>query len=157
MKQLFKKGWFQIVLFGAVIGVVLIMLDNKYDLLGKKKDERTKYYGPVDADKDNVFVTRVDFTETSHDFKTVKEGDTVTHVFKIKNTGNEPLLIYKVVGSCDCTGAAYIAEPISPGTESKITAYFKTLGKKGAQVRTLRVTTNTDPPENVLTLTGTVE
>jgi hypothetical protein len=157
MKQLFKKGWFQVIFFGTIIGVILIVVDNKYGLLGKKKDDRGNYYGPVEADKDNVFLAKIDFTETSYDFGTVKEGDTVRHVFKVKNSGKEPLLIYKVVGSCDCTGAGYVSEPIPPGTETNITAYFKTIGRKGSQTRTLRVTSNTDPPENVLTLTGTVE
>lgn len=156
MKKLFSKGWFQVVFFGAIIGVVLIVIDNKYGLMGKKKEERN-YYGPVEADKDNVFFSKIEFKETTYDFGKVKEGDTVSHVFKVRNSGKEPLLIYKVVGSCDCTGAGYTSDPIAPGGEATISAYFKTIGRKGPQTRTLRVTSNTDPPENVITLSGTVE
>jgi hypothetical protein len=40
MKNLFKKGWFQMVIFGAVIGAALIVLDNKFHFLSRKPTDR---------------------------------------------------------------------------------------------------------------------
>ena len=79
------------------------------------------------------------------------------HEFKVKNIGDEPLMIYKAVGSCDCLVALFTTNAIMPGKEDTIKIYFKTLGRKGEQLRTVNVHTNTDPAETMLTLTGTVE
>jgi hypothetical protein len=38
MKSLFKKTWFQVIVFGILIGIVLIVADNKFDFFKKKSD-----------------------------------------------------------------------------------------------------------------------
>ena len=157
MKKLLKKGWFQMILFGLVIGTALIILDNKFNLLGKKTEDSGEYHGPVSTDKDKMYFTTAKYPEIKYDFGKVKEGDTVKHVFKIHNTGKEPLFIYKGVGSCDCIKVAFSSEPIAPDAEQDITVYFLTKGRKGKQFRTALIDTNTDPIEMTLTLTGEVE
>ena len=49
-----------------------------------------------------TYFTKIEFGELQYDFGKVKEGDTVMHEFKIKNTGDVPPMIYKAKGSCDC-------------------------------------------------------
>ena len=39
---------------------------------------------------------RIKFAETVHDFGLVKEGESVTHVFRFQNLGDEPLNIPRV-------------------------------------------------------------
>ena len=104
-----------------------------------------------------TYFTKIEFSEMQFDFGKVKEGDTVMHEFKIKNTGDEPLMIYKAVGSCDCVAALFTTKPIMPGADEIIKVYFKTIGRKGEQLKTVNIDTNTDPAENTLTLKGTVE
>lgn len=157
MKTLYKKTWFQMILFGAIIGIVLIVMDNKFDLLGKKEKNKGDYNGPVGGDKDKMYFTTASYSEHKYDFGKVKEGDTVKHVFQIKNTGKEPLFVFKGKGSCDCIRVFFSTSPINPGATQDILVAFVTVGRKGKQIRTAMIDTNTDPAEMVLTITGEVE
>jgi hypothetical protein len=156
MKKLAKKPWFQMVLSGLAIGIILIIADEQFHFFGSKKSG--KFMGPVEAEKNTTYFTSVQFDQTSFDFGKVKEGDTVKHAFTIKNTGDEPLFIYKTIGSCDCVGVRFEkSEPIQPGQQSEILIIFNTKGRNGPQRRTVVITTNTEPSESTLALTGTVE
>ena len=144
------------VLGGVIIGVILIGLDSKLNFFSRNKKPE-KYNGAIEVNSNETYFTKMELSEAKYDFGKAKEGDTVMHEFKIRNTGDEPLLIYKAVGSCDCIVALFTTKPIMPGAEESIKVYFKTIGRKGEQFRTVNVHTNTDPAENMLTLTGTVE
>ena len=156
MKNLLKKTWFQMVMGGVIIGVILIALDSKLNFFIRNKKPE-KYNGAVEMNSNETYFTKIEFGEMQYDFGKVKEGDTVMHEFKIKNIGDEPLMIYKAKGSCDCIMALFTTKPIMPGTEENIKVYFKTIGRKGQQVKTVNMHTNTDPAENMLTITGLVE
>jgi hypothetical protein len=156
MKNLLKKTWFQIVVAGGLIGVALIVLDNKFHFWNGNKEEG-QYQGPVEANKDEMYMTTAEYSETFFDFGKIKETDTVSHKFIIKNTGKDPLFIFKAAGSCDCVRAVYSQEPIAPGTETVMTVFFAGKGRKGQQNRSVMVNTNTDPAEMVLRITGEVE
>jgi len=157
MKKLFAKTWFKIIAFGIIIGAVFILLDNQFDFFNSKSTDSGNYNGPVTVDKDKAYFTQASLSETSVDFGKVKEGDTLSHVFKISNTGKEPLIIYKTSGSCDCVAAVVTKEMIPPGKEVDITAYFNTKGRKGPQNKTLELTCNTDPAQLLITLKAHVE
>jgi hypothetical protein len=157
MKTLFQKTWFQIILFGAIVGIVLIVLDSKFDFLGKKTKNSEEYKGPINMDRDKTYFTKAEYVETEYNFGKVKEGDTVVHVFKLKNTGKEPLIIYKSNGSCECIAAFSSGKNILPDSTGDINVFFKTKGRKGSQRKTVSVVTNTDPSEMILALTGEVE
>jgi len=156
MKNLVKKTWFQMVVGGVIIGVILIALDSKLNFFNRNRKPE-KYDGAVEMNTNETYFTKIEFGELQYDFGKVKEGDTVMHEFKIKNTGDEPLMIYKAKGSCDCVLALFTTKPIIPGAEESIKVYFKTIGRKGQQAKTVNIHTNTDPAENMLTITGLVE
>lgn len=42
---------------------------------------------------------RLEFEEMEHDFGVINEGDTVTHVYRFRNTGSDTLRIGKVRAS----------------------------------------------------------
>lgn len=42
---------------------------------------------------------RISFSEPTHDFGIVLQGSTLVHVFKVKNTGDEPLKLIRAKGS----------------------------------------------------------
>jgi hypothetical protein len=157
MKTVFKKTWFQILFFGAIAGAALIVVDNKTNLFKPGKKESDTYNGPVSVDKDKTYFTQASLSETTYDFGKVKEGDTLSHVFKITNNGKEPLVIYKSVGSCDCVAAVHTKEMIPPGKEVDITVHFDTKGRKGAQNRTITITCNTEPADAILAIKAEVE
>ena len=157
MKKLLTKTWFQIIAFGFLIGGALILLDNKFNFFNNAVKESGTYNGPVKANKSETYFTQASLNETGFDFGKVKEGDTLSHVFKISNKGNEPLVVYKTSGSCDCVAAVVTKEMIAPGKEADITTYFNTKGRKGSQNKTLELTCNTDPAQLLITLKAQVE
>jgi hypothetical protein len=45
----------------------------------------------------------ISFDTDFHDFGEVKKGEKVQYIFKFRNTGKQPLEIYNVESSCECT------------------------------------------------------
>ena len=66
--------------------------------------------------------------------------------FKIKNTGDYPLVIAEVKGSCSCTVAEYPEEPLAPGEKATILAHVNT-DKTGAGIlnKSVSIVSNTEP------------
>src|SRR5919205_898934 len=115
MKRLIKKAWFQVLFFGVVIGGLLIFIDAHYNLFGSNEEKKPETYnGVIRTKTDEMYFTRVEYPEVKYDFGKVKEGDTVVHNFIIKNSGYEPLMIFKTKGSCDCIKAYHSETPIMP-------------------------------------------
>jgi hypothetical protein len=156
MKKIFRNTWFQVIFFGLLIGFVIILLDNKYKFFDSGKDVEL-YKGPIEVDKEKTYFTQAEYSGFEYNFGKVKEGDTVTHVFKIKNIGKEPLIIYKSHGSCECIAAFSSGRNIMPDSTEDIIVNFKTKGRKGSQNRTVSIITNTEPSEAILTFKGEVE
>lgn len=96
------------------------------------------------------------FDETTFDFGSVQEGEKVSHTYKFKNTGEEPLILSDAKGSCGCTVPKWPREPIAPGAEAQITVEFNSKNKKGKRNQKVTITANTDPPQTFIYLTGEV-
>ncbi len=86
--------------------------------------------------------SKISFTEISHDFGDIKQGDVVSHVFKFENTGDEPLILSDVKTSCGCTAPEWPKEPIVPGGTSTIKVVFNSGGKVGVQNKSISVYSN---------------
>src|SRR5262245_44994030 len=149
MKNLLRNTWFQVILAGGLIGGALIVLDNKFHFWSAMKEDKGDFVGPVEGDKSKTYITKATYSETSFDFGKVKETDTVVHKITIKNTGKEPLFIFKAIGSCECVRAFFSRDAIAPKAESEITIVFLAKGRKGKQQRSVMIDTNTDPSEMV--------
>ncbi len=100
--------------------------------------------------------TTMEFVEMEFDFGTVQEGEKVSHTYKFKNTGNEPLVISDAKGSCGCTVPSKPTDPIAPGEMGEIVVEFNTQGKAGQRNQKVTVTANTNPPQTFLSLKGVV-
>lgn len=76
----------------------------------------------------------------------VIKGEMITAKFNIENTGEFPLVIGEVSGSCTCTVADYPEDPIMPGEKGEILAHVNT-DKTGTGVinKSVRVVANTEP------------
>lgn len=90
------------------------------------------------------------FETTDHDFGTVNEGQKVTHIYKVKNTGNAPLIIQSAQPSCGCTVPDWTKEPIPVGGSGFVKAEFDSSGKPGINNKTITVTANTWPKTTTL-------
>lgn len=104
----------------------------------------------------NPNAPKIAFDHDSHDFKTVIEGPKVTHVFKFKNEGKEPLILSNVKASCGCTTPEWPKEPIMPGKTSQITVVYNTQNRVGDFTKTITVESNATEGTKVLTIKGKV-
>lgn len=84
---------------------------------------------------------------TEHNFGDIKQGDVVSYDFKITNNGGDVLKIIDVRASCGCTAAQPDKKELKPGETTTIKVTFNSKGRKGAQVKTVRVITN-DPEKS---------
>lgn len=100
--------------------------------------------------------TNMTFGESTYNFGTVKEGEKVEHVYKFKNTGNDPLIISNAQGSCGCTVPQWPKEPIAPGKSGEIKVVFDSKGKSGKQNKTVTITANTEPATTTINIAGEV-
>ncbi|MFW6370374.1 MAG: DUF1573 domain-containing protein [Bacteroidota bacterium] len=84
------------------------------------------------------------FSEMSHDFGEMKQGDKKDHTFSLTNKGKSELIIRNVRSSCGCTAVAPSKKVIAPGESAPIKVTFDTRGKRGRQSKSITVITN-DP------------
>jgi len=108
-------------------------------------------------------LTTISYPETEFDFGEIEEGEKIVHEFTFKNTGSEPLVISKAVGSCGCTVPDWPREPIAAGKEAIIKVQYDSRGKgktyaEGGRAENKRVTitANTDPANTYLYIKGKV-
>jgi len=77
---------------------------------------------------------------------TVVKGEKVEARFIIRNTGDYPLVISEVKGSCSCTVAEKPEDPIQPGEQGVITAEVDTDATgTGIISKSVRIVANTEP------------
>ncbi len=98
----------------------------------------------------------IEFEETEYNFGEVEQGEKVEHVYRFTNTGEIPLVITNVKGSCGCTVPFYPKDPILPGESSEIQVEFDSKGKKNKQSKRVTISANTDPSQTFLTIRGQV-
>lgn len=100
--------------------------------------------------------TSIAFEEVRFNFGTVNAGEKVTHLFKFKNTGKEPLVITDAKSTCGCTVPDWPREPIGPGKSGEIKVVFDSGGKSGPQSKRVTIVGNTNPPETFVYVEGEV-
>ena len=105
---------------------------------------------PVAEEKPDGPLPVMTFEKADHDFGTIAEGPKVTYTYKVKNTGQAPLIIQSAQPSCGCTVPKWSQEPIPVGGTGFVTAEFDTNGKAGVNNKTITVTANTWPKTSVL-------
>jgi len=89
--------------------------------------------------------TTMQFYETKHSFGVISEGKEVSHVFRFKNVGDNPLMIAKSDVTCGCTVADFPMETISPGNEGEITVNYNSAGQSGFQQKNIIIHSNSIP------------
>lgn len=100
---------------------------------------------------------KIEAKVSSHDFGTIKESDgNVSCVFTVKNTGDAPLVITRVISSCGCTTPEFTKEPIAPGKTGDIKVIYNPVGRVYPFVKTVSVYSNGKQGPLVLTIKGEV-
>ena len=101
--------------------------------------------------------TTLAFDKTEHDFGKIKQGESVECVFKVTNTGKEPLIIEEAHGSCGCTVPDYPKDAIAAGETKDIKVKFNSAGKQGPHTKTVTITANTEPLQTVISIKADVD
>jgi Protein of unknown function (DUF1573) len=111
---------------------------------------------PVADQKPDGPLPVMEFEKMEHDFGVVAEGQKVSYTYKVKNTGQAPLIIQSAQPSCGCTVPDWTKEPIPAGGSGYVKAEFDTKGKVGPNTKTITVTANTWPKQSTLKFKASV-
>ncbi|MCD7936982.1 MAG: DUF1573 domain-containing protein [Tannerellaceae bacterium] len=100
----------------------------------------------------------IEAEKLTHDFGTINEADgNVSYSFVVKNTGNAPLVLTRVVASCGCTTPEWTREPIAPGESGEIKVTFDPKDRPGPFAKTINVYSNGKKGSYILTIRGEVK
>ena len=89
---------------------------------------------------------------------TVVKGEIIHATFKVKNTGNYPLVFGEVRASCGCTVPEKPQKPIQPGESSKITAEVNTANLSSKKIsKSVTTMSNTEPNIHILIINATIK
>ena len=110
----------------------------------------------ANTNAEKVLIPNIEILETSYDFGEIEQGESVTHDFILKNTGDADLIITAAKGSCGCTVPQWPKNPISKGGEATIKVTFNSAGKSGKQNKTVTLVNNAIPNTKVITINGNV-
>jgi glycine cleavage system regulatory protein len=89
---------------------------------------------------------QITISEEEWDFGLVKPEEKPTHVFTIKNKGNEDLIVERVWASCGCVQTSISTNRILPGKSAELKATFNTVGYEGKLEKLIYIKSN-DPEE----------
>lgn len=87
---------------------------------------------------------------------TVKYNEKRDIVFRIKNTGIEPLIIKNVEPSCGCTSANWDKHPVKPGNTTEISLTFEP-NSLGRFVKSVNIFCNIPQQMHQVKIMGQVE
>lgn len=96
--------------------------------------------------------------QKEYDFGNIKQGEVVETRFNFTNTGDKPLVIVNIKGSCGCTVPAdWPRQPIMPGKTGSFGVKFDSKGKKNQNNKTVTVTANTETGKETVQIKVFVE
>lgn len=99
---------------------------------------------------------KIEFTEEVYDYGEVAYGGDGHHTFTFKNTGNEPLVLGEVKGSCSCTVPEWPKTPIAPGETGELRVKYNT-NKPGAINKSVTINSNAvNTPVKIIRIKGNV-
>ena len=110
----------------------------------------------ANSNAEKVLTPNIEMLETSYNFGEIQQGESVTHYFILKNTGDADLIISTAKGSCGCTVPEWPKNPIAKWEEAAIKVTFNSSGRSGKQNKTVTLVTNAIPNTKVLTINGNV-
>jgi uncharacterized cupredoxin-like copper-binding protein len=95
--------------------------------------------------------------QSEHDFGDIVQGEVVSHVFVLSNSGGDLLIINNVRPSCGCTAAMPEKNELGPGESTNLNVSFNSKGRMGKQKKIVRIETN-DPenPQQLITIKANI-
>lgn len=99
---------------------------------------------------------KLEFETETVDFGTIAQDSEPFRTIKIKNVGDEPLLITNARGSCGCTVPTVPKKPIAPGESAEMKVRYDTK-RLGAINKTVTLTTNEKNAMKTIRVVGKIQ
>lgn len=134
--------------WGFVIDRVDVMLNDQFNNINRLTISATieeDFSSWTPEQKANA--PSISFDNNTFDFKQIKQGEKVEHVFTITNTGKSDLIIRNVKASCGCTAVSPVDDVVKPGAVTTMKVIFNSSGKVGKQNKTITIISN-DPQKS---------
>lgn len=134
--------------WGFVIDRVDILLNNEF-----QGNNRLTISASIEEDfslltpEQRENAPSISFDSNTFDFKEIKQGEKIEHVFNITNNGKSDLIIRNVKASCGCTAVSPTDEIIKAGMSTTLKVIFDSAGKIGNQNKTITIISN-DPKKS---------
>jgi len=96
-----------------------------------------------------------DFNTETIDYGTINKNTDGNRSFTFKNTGDSPIIITSVKGSCGCTVATKPSKPIMPNETAEIGVKYDTK-RVGPFSKTITVVSNASEKSKVLRIKGNI-
>jgi len=145
----------RVIAFTALCGLAFVSC-KKENAADKINTENIAVAAERDANSSKFPV--MTFDKTEHDFGDLKQGDVAETIFSFKNTGEKPLVIVGIKGSCGCTVPNdWPREAIAPGASGKFSVKFNSRGKKNLTQQTVTITANTEKGKETVKIKAMVE
>jgi hypothetical protein len=106
-------------------------------------------------EKESVNGPVMSFETTVLDYGKIEHKTDGNRSFVLTNTGNAPLIISNVKGSCGCTVPTWSRDPLAPGQSTEIGVKYDTK-RIGKFTKTITLTTNSSEKTKILTIKGEV-
>lgn len=145
----------KVLAFTALCGLALVSC-KKENAADKINTDNIAVAAERDANSNKFPI--MTFDKTEHDFGTIQQGDAVETMFNFTNTGEKPLVIVGIKGSCGCTiPNDWPREAIAPGATGKFSVKFNSRGKKNLAQQTVTITANTEKGKEMVKIKAMVE
>jgi len=87
----------------------------------------------------------------------VAVGEIINAKFDVENTGDEPLILSDVRGTCGCTVASFSQDPIAPGEKGFVKATVNTSGfHTGLVKKSITMLSNTTPAQTMVVVQANI-
>lgn len=84
-------------------------------------------------------------------------GEVINAKFEVENTGDEPLILSDVRGTCGCTVADWSKDPIAPGEKGYVKATVNTTGFHfGPVTKSITMLSNTTPAQTTVVVKANI-
>ncbi len=114
--------------------------------------------GIADEQAESQSTPRIEVSETTFDFGFMYQNESVSHTFKIHNTGTATLNLEQVKSTCGCTAALPAQREIAPGGETELKVTFQSGSMRDRVVKHVHIDSNdSNQPRVTLTITGQVK
>ena len=136
------------IFFASILGIGMMGCGETSDKINSDLINNSRSADQPELDPNQM--AAIEFEETNINLGKIYEGETITQVYKFKNTGKSDLVINNASASCGCTKPEYPRQPIAPGAEGVIKVTFNSEGKPGANHKEITIFANTNPLQTVI-------